>query len=156
MNLKQNCNVCSKTINFSNIHQSLDDVIMINYHNYLNYCNNVIIICSKQCLSNYKNIDLIGCVECNNKCSTPKWFVETKFINLGGWLSSKAICSENCREHFMKVLVLDKELSVMQSCAYCFKYTKSSMKKCSKCRIIYYCDEICQKNDWPKHKLTCK
>lgn len=150
------CNSCSNKINFSDINSLLNNVIMLNYHNPINYNNGVIVLCSKECIQNYKFINLIGCVECNKECSNSKWFVETKFINLGGWLSSKAICSEKCRKNFMKVLKLDEELNVMQSCAYCLKYSELPMKRCSKCRIIYYCDKSCQKNDWAKHKLTCK
>lgn len=30
------------------------------------------------------------------------------------------------------------------------------MKRCARCRKVFYCDEICQRKDWKIHKLICK
>lgn len=40
------------------------------------------------------------------------------------------------------------------TCAYC-KNTKS-LKTCSKCRLISFCNDICLRNHWPKHKDICR
>ena len=29
-------------------------------------------------------------------------------------------------------------------------------KLCSRCRTVYYCDTVCQKTHWKKHKIMCK
>ncbi|KAJ6638538.1 putative protein MSS51 like, mitochondrial [Pseudolycoriella hygida] len=30
------------------------------------------------------------------------------------------------------------------------------LKKCAKCKCVYYCDKKCQQNDWSRHKSYCK
>ena len=40
-----------------------------------------------------------------------------------------------------------------QRCTYCTR--RNPPKRCGKCRSATYCDELCQKEDWPKHKLLC-
>ena len=39
-------------------------------------------------------------------------------------------------------------------CAHCAK-TKSSLKRCSKCRSVSYCSVECQRLHWLQHKSTC-
>jgi len=41
----------------------------------------------------------------------------------------------------------------MKTCDYCGKH-KITMKKCSKCQV-FYCDKICQRQAWGKHKTIC-
>lgn len=42
-------------------------------------------------------------------------------------------------------------------CFGCKKKTSRHevLKKCSRCRCVYYCTVECQKQDWPRHKLEC-
>jgi len=40
-------------------------------------------------------------------------------------------------------------------CAKCAK-SDCSLRACSKCHIVYYCDRDCQISDWPKHKASCR
>jgi SET and MYND domain-containing protein len=40
-------------------------------------------------------------------------------------------------------------------CDFCLKCNQS-LKKCSKCAKMYYCDRECQRNDWHSHKNECK
>lgn len=39
---------------------------------------------------------------------------------------------------------------------YCNNCSKENAKlRCSKCKLVYYCSNECQKQDWKKHKLIC-
>jgi ankyrin repeat protein len=40
-------------------------------------------------------------------------------------------------------------------CHVCYKYTKGQMKKCSRCKEVWYCTAACQKKDWAQHKAKC-
>lgn len=40
-------------------------------------------------------------------------------------------------------------------CQGCRK-SKPSMKKCTKCRNVYYCSISCQRKDWSNHNSVCK
>ena len=41
-------------------------------------------------------------------------------------------------------------------CAECGKEGGVSLKACKSCMQVKYCNAICQKNHWPKHKKLCK
>jgi len=43
-------------------------------------------------------------------------------------------------------------------CDKCHKlYMSYQLKRCSRCKVIYYCSKECQKNDWKKiHKFICE
>ena len=38
-------------------------------------------------------------------------------------------------------------------CTYCTR--RNPPKRCGRCHLATYCDQLCQKEDWPKHKLVC-
>ena len=51
----------------------------------------------------------------------------------------------------------------LKLCSYCRKLEERSkvpksraMKKCGRCKLVFYCDRKCQKRDWKVHKLMCK
>ena len=79
-----------------------------------------------------------------------------KFINQGGWTSSKFMCSEKCKNEFFEETKKDKELNPCCQCIFCKKHSEKVMKKCSRCKLVYYCDKNCQQSDWPNHKINCK
>jgi len=35
------------------------------------------------------------------------------------------------------------------------KDSKSRLKKCARCRAVYYCNAQCQQADWKCHKVSC-
>ena len=41
-------------------------------------------------------------------------------------------------------------------CADCGKEGGASLKACTACKLVKYCNIKCQKNHWPKHKKDCK
>eukprot|EP00475_Leptophrys_vorax_P021833 TRINITY_DN2966_c0_g1_i1.p1 TRINITY_DN2966_c0_g1~~TRINITY_DN2966_c0_g1_i1.p1 ORF type:complete len:193 (-),score=63.83 TRINITY_DN2966_c0_g1_i1:181-759(-) len=45
--------------------------------------------------------------------------------------------------------------STPSTCSACGK-SEGQMKLCSACKKAAYCSQQCQKNDWPKHKQSCK
>lgn len=47
---------------------------------------------------------------------------------------------------------VDKQL---HSCGACGKALTAKASKCSRCRVVYYCDAECQKAHWKRHKLVC-
>ena len=52
----------------------------------------------------------------------------------------------------------DKELKKisLQMCHGCdIQKTSSEFKKCSNCKMAYYCSSECQKKDWKEHKPQC-
>ncbi|KAJ7848665.1 hypothetical protein B0H14DRAFT_3086138 [Mycena olivaceomarginata] len=41
-------------------------------------------------------------------------------------------------------------------CSQCFgEGNHASLKRCTKCQAVYYCDSTCQNADWPLHKNEC-
>lgn len=40
-------------------------------------------------------------------------------------------------------------------CAYCHK-TEEHLRRCSRCKRVFYCSKECQQKDWPSHKPTCQ
>ncbi|CAD7972879.1 unnamed protein product [Amoebophrya sp. A120] len=62
--------------------------------------------------------------------------------------------------------ILDKKedhnetsLKVAMSCNKCGTTGANNLEKlkaCSRCKIVHYCSEACQRADWKKHKLNCK
>ena len=49
--------------------------------------------------------------------------------------------------------VEDLYLKSVNICAVCAN--SNNLKHCSRCQATAYCSPVCQKADWPKHKLVC-
>lgn len=47
------------------------------------------------------------------------------------------------------------DVSFIYDCATCGK-SSEKMYKCSKCKLVRYCDRDCQLADWKRHKSECK
>ena len=45
----------------------------------------------------------------------------------------------------------DKDISVCANCGF----EGTNLLRCSRCKLVHYCDKTCQKNHWKKHKKYC-
>ncbi len=58
-----------------------------------------------------------------------------------------------------KELSLDDLLDVPSfnpnCCAHCGKKSANKLKRCSKCKLTFYCTVDCQRADWKRHKIGC-
>lgn len=64
------------------------------------------------------------------------------------------ILEDNTEPHQVIIEHLSNKVhDLMFTCASCKKPCKQ--RKCAKCKKVCYCDDKCQKNHWPIHKLTC-
>lgn len=41
-----------------------------------------------------------------------------------------------------------------KQCENCSKIN-NDLLRCSRCKIVYYCDQECQRANWPEHKKVC-
>lgn len=49
---------------------------------------------------------------------------------------------------------MGQDLLPSRVCCHCGR--ENSTKKCTGCKLAYYCDQYCQKHDWADHKVRCK
>lgn len=68
---------------------------------------------------------------------------------------------KKCRKQVTEETDFETRLCLSQfkvyHCKVCYKEdTHKKFKMCSKCRGALYCSEICQRNDWQRHKPYCK
>lgn len=50
---------------------------------------------------------------------------------------------------------MEVDFQTSLQCGYCQKYSKD-IKKCSRCKLVLYCNQECQKKHWNLHKENCK
>jgi hypothetical protein len=152
----QHCANCFKPLNIPDLieKKQCENLIIINYHNDQKENMNAS-FCCKECLNSFDQFGPIHCVLCDKPRETTKWDMKIKFQKLGGWISVRALCSEQCLDALKQTTMKDPGMKVNISCWYCNKLHEKSIPKCSKCKIATYCDEICQKRDWHNHKKNC-
>ncbi|KAE9407296.1 SET domain-containing protein [Gymnopus androsaceus JB14] len=77
-------------------------------------------------------------------------------------LSGRGIWAKNPIRAGSVIIVAKPYASTLSSenlqsyCSSCFAPSgPDGMKRCTKCRTVYYCDSTCQNNDWKIHKHEC-
>ncbi len=50
---------------------------------------------------------------------------------------------------------LIRTVSFLPACNFCNEIRKN-LRRCSRCKLVKYCDSKCQKADWIHHKDMCK
>lgn len=63
-------------------------------------------------------------------------------------------CSAKCGAKHVKKMGDTPTIGMKHRCMACFTY-KRKMKKCQKCRLVYYCSVKCQKENWLDHNKIC-
>jgi hypothetical protein len=120
--------------------------------------------CMPSFVNRAKNMDLKcyvcgGKAECFNTGSCAYCF-GIHFTHFGQ-VVHMAMCSPKCRAIQNKesdAIAKDCDDQLYNICGSCKtkEPAPSTYKKCSKCKIAYYCSRECQAADWPTHKQYCK
>jgi tetratricopeptide (TPR) repeat protein len=50
-----------------------------------------------------------------------------------------------------RIAALPRDSILCDTCA-----KPNAQRRCSRCHLVFYCDEACQKNAWKQHKLDCR
>jgi len=128
-------------------------------------------ICSEKCKIIALNSKQTKCFVCGEPSKYENSMQNT--VKLGQLYSiefSFPGCSIECAKKLEEImseelepyLPNDLERVNTHQCKYCGKMgkkkttDKETLKICTGCRIVWYCDTICQKRDWPTHRLVCK
>ncbi|CAJ0961534.1 unnamed protein product, partial [Mesorhabditis belari] len=56
-------------------------------------------------------------------------------------------------QEYPYVATVSNEL-LQEVCSGCF-LRRSDVKRCARCKVLYYCSQQCQKDDWADHKEEC-
>ena len=68
--------------------------------------------------------------------------------------------TEALLQHFKSVIENQQSApstEALPRCSHCKKELRdSNPKRCAACKSVYYCDQSCQKSDWPMHKVACQ
>jgi len=78
------------------------------------------------------------------------------------WLQSFNACRPGCKlmprgkvSCFMPMSLESPWYDDEKLCNRCKKSVGSKAKTCSRCQVVHYCSQDCQKADWPLHKQDC-
>lgn len=126
---------------------------------------NAYIVLCKQCFSdkNYRKEKGLTCYVCHEKIDDFKFIYHMGMTHSGEIITASKtpvlmISSPECVRHLNKRhkrCPKHRKIKYHKICVNC--ETKSeNMKKCSRCKVVYYCSSKCQRADWKKHKKICK
>lgn len=164
---KPQCTVCAK--NITDIHQMI--MIKTKMDGDLSEKTYNFGVCSEKCRIIALNNEQTKCFICKGQSKFKCSMMNT--VKLGELYSMQFSfpgCSIECAQKLEKIMgkeiepYLPKDIEKVKThkCKYCGKHGKNNkddketLKKCSACKMVWYCDKICQKRDWPTHRLICK
>jgi len=82
----------------------------------------------------------------------------SKSCQQADWSQHKTVCRsrmpQNQPEASAAVAETRDEDVMKRECNTCGT-ASDTLKHCTRCRKVYYCDRNCQQADWPRHKSTC-
>ena len=62
----------------------------------------------------------------------------------------------HCKRIVVEAVETDKRhVGSKEGCCAACEKTLSNLKRCSRCRTVYYCSVECQRAHWAHHKLVC-
>lgn len=95
------------------------------------------------------------CFVCNNRLSEATLIPYHTADKKTNTKSTIMHCSYKCYKTDGKKLRKSGEYAYI--CDYCHKISFENMNCCGKCKMSYYCNTNCQKNDWKNgsHKICC-
>jgi hypothetical protein len=103
-------------------------------------------ICGKVSIFECSNCSLQG--YCSEECQKRHWGQDHK-------AKCKATVAEqkSKAEELAAQLTESSDQNTAEECAVC---QKPCNLECSRCSVVGYCSQKCQKQDWPEHQATCK
>ena len=114
------------------------------------------IVC-ETCLNTrkYLNYDAYYCFICRHRITTVtsciQMYPPTGYDGLTYGISPLT-CSNECTKNLANMC---KKTDKTRICTSCGDILIKS-KICSGCKMAFYCNQECQRNDWPIHKKLCK
>lgn len=66
-----------------------------------------------------------------------------------------SMSDDECAKEVSKLRISDPDALKKLLCMGCNMRLAGQLKRCSKCKMAYYCNVECQRNDWKTHKVTC-
>lgn len=110
----------------------------------------VVYTCCKPLLRMKSVLRIRGCFVCKQPYNIRFTGVCEDYVaNLQAYIfTCSAYCLRRCKR------MVTKHTKLVTECVNCHQAFEN-IKKCSKCKIAYYCSSDCQRADWPKHKTLC-
>ena len=114
-------------------------------------------LCNK-CSDNVSLVDKVlenkYCYRCRNKVADNTHNFEMVIIGLDAMIVT-SLCSYKWFGMERNKTRKSFDANLKTKCSWC-NIIRDNMKKCSRCRRIYYCNTTCQRNDWKNHKIECE
>merc|ERR1719335_1566392 len=100
--------------------------------------------CSRKCQRKHHQWHKYSCVEFGEKGSMK-------------WVYKECVACVGCEEHYVgvdKVIGWSKPVTEVPSCFTCGK--SGVTKRCDRCKMAYFCNRVCMKAGWKRHKKKCR